>query len=153
MCKCPLWRTNCEASGIVIKYRIICLSVIVTGPPFAICLLNNGITEPALPKTLPKRVALYFTNHLTHSLCRTHNICWIHSFISWNHHKSFCMIFLTKFHKILSSKYIIINSFNAVMLHQWHMLMRCCIDNNLWMILIKHTLQRFLMRNRADFNL
>ena len=37
------------------------LSVSVTGPPLAICLLNNGITEPALPKTFPKRVALYFT--------------------------------------------------------------------------------------------
>ena len=37
------------------------LSVTVTGPPFAIWRLNSGITDPALLRTLPKRVALYFT--------------------------------------------------------------------------------------------
>ena len=37
------------------------LSVTVTGPPLAIWRLNNGITDPALPSTFPKRVALYFT--------------------------------------------------------------------------------------------
>ena len=57
----PLWRTSCDASGIVIKYLMIRLSVTVTGPPLAIWRLNNGITDPALPSTFPKRVALYFT--------------------------------------------------------------------------------------------
>ena len=33
-------------------------SVSVTGPPAAICRLNSGMTEPLLPSTLPKRVAL-----------------------------------------------------------------------------------------------
>ena len=32
--------------------------VIVIGPPFRICFLNNGITEPDEPNTLPKRTIL-----------------------------------------------------------------------------------------------
>ena len=41
----------------VIKYRIMSLWVTVTGPPFSICFLNSGITEPLLPSTLPNRTA------------------------------------------------------------------------------------------------
>ena len=41
----------------VIKYRIMSGWVTVTGPPCSICLLNNGITEPLLPNTFPKRTA------------------------------------------------------------------------------------------------
>ena len=40
---------------IVIKYLIMFLSVTVTGPPFFICDLNLGITEPEEPITFPKR--------------------------------------------------------------------------------------------------
>ena len=56
----PEISTSCAASGIVIKYLMILLSVKVTGPPFAICLLNNGITEPLEPKTFPNLVAEKF---------------------------------------------------------------------------------------------
>ena len=35
------------------------LWVTVTGPPSLICLLNNGTTDPLLPKTFPKRTATY----------------------------------------------------------------------------------------------
>ena len=42
----------------VIKYRIISGCVIVIGPPFAICLVNKGTTEPLDPKTFPKRVVI-----------------------------------------------------------------------------------------------
>ena len=41
----------------VIKYLVISLCVSVTGPPFAICLLNKGTTEPLLPSTLPNLTA------------------------------------------------------------------------------------------------
>ena len=37
----------------VIKYLVISMSVTVTGPPFCICSLNRGITEPLEPITLP----------------------------------------------------------------------------------------------------
>ena len=37
------------------KKRVISGCVTVTGPPFAICCWNFGITLPALPSTLPKR--------------------------------------------------------------------------------------------------
>ena len=30
----------------------------MTGPPFSICALNSGTTEPAEPSTLPKRTAM-----------------------------------------------------------------------------------------------
>lgn len=33
--------------------------VTVTGPPFLICFLNNGITEPLDPNTLPNLTATY----------------------------------------------------------------------------------------------
>ena len=39
------------------KYLVISLCVKVTGPPFLICLLNNGITEPLLPSTFPNLTA------------------------------------------------------------------------------------------------
>ena len=39
------------------KYRVIRRSVMVIGPPFAICSLNKGTTLPRLPKTFPKRTA------------------------------------------------------------------------------------------------
>ena len=39
------------------KYLVISLCVKVTGPPFLICFLNNGITEPLLPNTLPNLTA------------------------------------------------------------------------------------------------
>ena len=39
------------------KYRVISGSVIVIGPPSAICFLKSGITLPRLPMTLPKRTA------------------------------------------------------------------------------------------------
>ena len=39
----------------VIKYLVTFLCVIVTGPPSAICFLNNGITDPEEFITFPKR--------------------------------------------------------------------------------------------------
>ena len=53
----PACNTSATASGIVIKYLIIRLSVTVTGPPSSICFLNSGITLPLLPSTFPKRTA------------------------------------------------------------------------------------------------
>ena len=53
----PACNTRDTASGIVIKYRIIFLSVTVTGPPSSICFRNRGITLPLLPNTFPKRTA------------------------------------------------------------------------------------------------
>ena len=50
--------TNCEASGMVMKYLIMSLCVTVKGPPLSICFLNNGITEPLEPKTLPNLVIM-----------------------------------------------------------------------------------------------
>ena len=44
----------------VIKKRVISLCVTVTGPPFLICCLNNGITDPFEPNTFPKRVVINF---------------------------------------------------------------------------------------------
>ena len=35
------------------KNLVISLCVTVTGPPSAICFLNNGITDPLLPNTFP----------------------------------------------------------------------------------------------------
>ena len=37
----------------VSRNRVISASVIVTGPPVAICCLNSGITEPRDDSTLP----------------------------------------------------------------------------------------------------
>ena len=51
----PACITNCTASGIDIKKRVISGCVTVTGPPLAICSRNLGITLPLLPNTLPKR--------------------------------------------------------------------------------------------------
>ena len=65
----PLANTSWLASGIVMKYRMMRLFVSVTGPPFAICLLNSGITEPAEPRTFPNRVALYLTFPCVLALC------------------------------------------------------------------------------------
>ena len=41
----------------LMKYRVICGSVTVTGPPRAICRRKVGITLPRLPRTLPNRTA------------------------------------------------------------------------------------------------
>ena len=41
------------------KNLVISLCVTVTGPPVAICFLNNGTTEPLLPRTLPNLTAAY----------------------------------------------------------------------------------------------
>ena len=43
------------------------LWVKVKGPPCSICFLNNGITEPLEPNTLPKRVVM---NLVLLSFCR-----------------------------------------------------------------------------------
>ena len=51
----PACITNCAASGMVIKKRVISGWVKVIGPPSLICLRNNGTTEPLEPSTLPKR--------------------------------------------------------------------------------------------------
>ena len=48
--------TRRQASGMVMKKRLMSGWVTVTGPPFAICSLKRGITLPLLPSTLPKRV-------------------------------------------------------------------------------------------------
>ncbi len=53
----PACITNCAASGMVIKYLVISGCVTVTGPPWDICLLNNGITLPLLPRTFPNLTA------------------------------------------------------------------------------------------------
>ena len=51
--------TSPTASGIVIKNLVMSLWVTVTGPPSFICFLNNGTTEPLLPKTFPNLTAAY----------------------------------------------------------------------------------------------
>ncbi len=58
----PPWVMNVDvmtkrtASSRVMMKRVISGSVIVTGPPAAICRLNSGITEPRESRTLPNRV-------------------------------------------------------------------------------------------------
>ena len=47
--------TRREASGIVMKYRVIWGSVIVMGPPRWIWSWKSGTTLPRLPRTLPNR--------------------------------------------------------------------------------------------------
>ena len=49
------WITNCAASGIIMKKRVMSGWVTVTGPPRRICSSNVGTTLPLLPSTLPKR--------------------------------------------------------------------------------------------------
>ena len=61
----PASRTSLQASGISMKKRMISLCVTVTGPPRLICSLNNGITEPFDPSTLPKRVVTNCVRPLT----------------------------------------------------------------------------------------
>jgi hypothetical protein len=51
--------TRRDASGILIKYLVTSGWVTVTGPPFSICSINSGITDPLLPRTFPKRTAAY----------------------------------------------------------------------------------------------
>ena len=53
----PAWTTSDDASGMVMKKRVISGCVIVTGPPFSIWRLKIVITLPAEPRTLPKRTA------------------------------------------------------------------------------------------------
>ena len=53
----PAVKTNETASGIVMKYLIISGWVTVTGPPFFICSLKRGITDPFEPKTFPNLTA------------------------------------------------------------------------------------------------
>src|SRR6478672_681772 len=62
----PAWTTRDDASGIVMKNRVISGFVTVTGPPRSICLRKIGITEPDEPSTLPKRTA---TNRVSTSGC------------------------------------------------------------------------------------
>ena len=54
----PASSTSWHASGMVMKYLVISGWVTVTGPPLLIWSLNNGITEPFDPRTLPKRVVM-----------------------------------------------------------------------------------------------
>ena len=53
----PACKTRLTASGMVIKYLIMSGWVTVTGPPFLICSLKSGITEPLEPSTLPNLTA------------------------------------------------------------------------------------------------
>jgi len=45
-------RTSSQASGMVIKKRVISGCVTVTGPPRSICFLNKGITDPLDPNII-----------------------------------------------------------------------------------------------------
>ena len=54
--------TSWVASGMVMKYRMIRLSVTVSGPPAAICFLKSGTTEPLEASTFPNRVAQNFVS-------------------------------------------------------------------------------------------
>ena len=92
-------------------------------------------------------------DHLAHTLSCTHYVCRIYRLISRNHHKTFCPIFFTQFHQISRSKYIVIDCFHAVILHQRHMLMSSRIDDDLRMMFFKHFFQCFLVSDRADLNL
>ena len=58
-------KTNSTASGIVMKYLTTASSVTVTGPPFSICFLKRGTTDPDEPKTFPN---LTIENFLLFSL-------------------------------------------------------------------------------------
>jgi len=51
----PACNTNCAASGIDMKNRVISGWVTVIGPPASICFWNLGMTLPDDPKTLPNR--------------------------------------------------------------------------------------------------
>ena len=51
-------RISRDASGMVMKKRVICGWVTVSGPPFSSCERNSGITEPVEPRTLPKRTVM-----------------------------------------------------------------------------------------------
>ena len=64
----PAVITSETASGIVIKYLIISGCVTVTGPPFLICSLKSGITEPFEPKTLPNLTATNSVNLLDNAI-------------------------------------------------------------------------------------
>lgn len=48
--------TSRQASGMVMKKRVMAGCVTVTGPPRSICSRKRGMTEPFDPRTLPKRV-------------------------------------------------------------------------------------------------
>ena len=52
--------TSWQASGMVMKKRVMSGWVTVTGPPLAICSRKRGITEPFEPRTFPKRVVTNF---------------------------------------------------------------------------------------------
>ena len=92
-------------------------------------------------------------DHLAHSLSCTHYVCRINRFIRGYHHKAFRTILLTKLHQILCAKYIVVNGFYTVMLHQWDMLVSGCIDNDLWMIFFKYSFKSFSMSDGTNFNL
>src|SRR5690606_16758915 len=54
----------------VIKYRMMSGCVIVIGPPFSICFVNRGTTDPLDPNTFPNRVVIYL-------------VVWLFSFFSF----------------------------------------------------------------------
>ncbi len=53
---CAEFMTSLTACSILMIKRVIFGSVSVTGPPFLICSLNIGITDPFEPSTLSNRV-------------------------------------------------------------------------------------------------
>ena len=89
--------------------------------------------------------AISLHDHLTHSFGGTHYIGRVNCFVCRDHHESGYSILFTEFDDIEASIYIVLYSLNAVMFHQWNMLMSGSIDYNIRLISFEDTRESFLV--------
>ena len=127
-------RTNCTASGMVMKYRRISGCVIVTGPPRAICCLKMGTTLPLLPSTFPKRTETNFVPFSTGSLAwidtinsvdalrEPHHVRGIHRLVRGDHHEGAHAVAIGGVHHVVEPDHVVGDGFDHIVLHHRHVL-------------------------------
>ena len=91
-------------------------------------------------------------DHLADSLARTHDIRRIHRLVCRNHDELFRVVLCRRHSGFPGAEYIVFDRLVGAVLHQRHMLMRCCMVHNIGMIRFKHIVDPARVAHAADQN-
>ena len=91
-------------------------------------------------------------DHLADSLARTHDIRRGHRLVCRNHDELFRVVLCRRHSGFPGAEYIVFDRLVGAVLHQRHMLMRCCMVHNIGMIRFKHIVDPARVAHAADQN-
>ena len=89
-------------------------------------------------------------NHFTDPLAGSHDIGRVYRFICRNHNKTLRSVHGCRIGGLPGSENIILYSFIRTCLHQWNMLVRCCMIDNFRLIMVKNPVHPVRITNRCN---